>query len=369
MNDEMKHPLFDQVRQRQDTALDQGSELRARNAAAAWNARRGKPGRRGLRLTLGLGLAGAAALVVAIAVRPAPIQYRVETARMQFSDGSTVALAAGATARVAETGARHVRLSVTVGQARVHVIPGQGVRWRVDAGPFSVHVKGTIFDVAWQPEKKTFQLAVIEGRVEVDGPTSGPSGETKRRSVGQGEVLEVDLRPLRPVTEPLPEPPVPVTAPPASHRSRGSVASAVPSAPRAPVVPGDSRDICGAKDARALLALADAARASGEPAHAAQAYECVRTRAPGTDDAALAAYMLGRLASETAADPARAARWFKRYLDERPRGELAEPSLGRLMEAQASLADVEATRRTARTYLERHPRGIHADLARRILGP
>jgi ferric-dicitrate binding protein FerR (iron transport regulator) len=41
--------------------------------------------------------------------------------------------------------------------------------WRIDGGAFSVEVKGTRFDVSWDPRSDRFSLDLFEGTVSVEG--------------------------------------------------------------------------------------------------------------------------------------------------------------------------------------------------------
>ena len=110
-----------------------------------------------------------------------------------------------------------------------------------------------------------------------------------------------------------------------------------------------------------LLLLGDTARLSGHADHARHAYLTLRRRFAGSTAAAQAAFHLGRLAGG-------GDRWFETYLAEQPGGPLAEAALGRLLEAAVQRGDVARARVLAKTYLERHPAGAHADQAREILG-
>jgi hypothetical protein len=71
--------------------------------------------------------------------------------------------------------------------------------------------------------------------------------------------------------------------------------------------------------------------------------------------------LLGRVFFEQLEEPARAAHWFGVYLDEQPGGELADDALSRLAEARALSGDHAGAREAARRYLERNPKGPHAD--------
>ena len=125
--------------------------------------------------------------------------------------------------------------------------------------------------------------------------------------------------------------------------------------------------ICASAGAGDLWALGDAARLGGGPGRSVQAFSTLRTRFPGTAEAASAAFILGRIAQDQNRDPGGAAGWFSRYLAEQPGGAFAEDALGRLVEADDKLGDEAGARRAAERYLAAYPNGSHAGYARRVL--
>jgi TolA-binding protein len=125
--------------------------------------------------------------------------------------------------------------------------------------------------------------------------------------------------------------------------------------------------VCRSANAVELLALADAARLSGETSRAVEALLMLRQRFPGSTSAATGAFSLGRLAFEKRGNYGDAARWFQTYLNEQPQGPLMGDAIGRLMEARDRGGDRAAARRDAERYLERFPTGPYAGTARVIL--
>ena len=91
-------------------------------------------------------------------------------ATLRFSDGSTVALAGGARARVAEVTEKGARVVLEEGEASVHVVHAPGTAWSIEAGPFSVAVTGTVFDVGFHAAEQTLEVRMREGSVLVRGP-------------------------------------------------------------------------------------------------------------------------------------------------------------------------------------------------------
>ena len=124
---------------------------------------------------------------------------------------------------------------------------------------------------------------------------------------------------------------------------------------------------CEASGSAELMALGDAARFSGQTGAAEHAYLTLRRRFPGDGRSALAAFSLARIAFDQRGAHAAAARWFETYLRESPGGPLAREALGRLMESLQRSGQTDRARSVAEQYVARHPRGPHAELARRLV--
>ena len=69
----------------------------------------------------------------------------------------------------------------------------------------------------------------------------------------------------------------------------------------------------------------------------------------------------------TRRQPGSACRWFDRYLQESPRGRLAQEALGRLVDACEKAGRHGRARRGAKTYIARYPRGIFRRVAEHVL--
>jgi hypothetical protein len=185
--------------------------------------------------------------------------------------------------------------------------------WRVIAGPLTVRVTGTRFDVRWSAQSEEFSIAVTEGSVVISGSVVGPersvrAGETLRVFVAERR-LELTNAALRAASA-RSTPPV---ASPKDHvqSAPGTVAPGAPSEPRqlgsraepAPSArPADWRELarkgslreafalaeasgfdaaCQGASAAELLQLGDGARLSGSPARAKQALMRLRSSFPG----------------------------------------------------------------------------------------
>jgi hypothetical protein len=118
-------------------------------------------------------------------------------------------------------------------------------------------------------------------------------------------------------------------------------------------------------DGNGLLLLADAARLAKRAPDARRVLLRLRERFPMSAPAAAAAFRLGRLDAD--AEPAEAARWFERYVEEAPGGPLVREASGRRLEALVQLK-APSVAHEARRYLEQWPEGPHAALARRWAG-
>ena len=323
----------------------------------------------------------------------APAAERVP---LQFSDGSRVVLEPLCRARVAETEARGAAILVESGRVAVDVVHRPQGRWRLSLGPFSVHVTGTRFGVEFDPVRETLTLEVHDGRVVASGCHLGEgrpvhAGERLRASckTRQLEIVtrETEDRPELRGSAQQPgegEPVLPQASAkvvPESHPAAATAeGAAAPSAKwRGLLAQGDYKGAflaaklagfereCETAGSSELMALGDAARFSGQPAAAEHAYLSLRRRFAGDGRAALAAFSLARIAFDQRGDHAAAVRWFDTYLRESPEGPLAREALGRLMESLQRSGQTGRARGVAEQYVARHPRGPHAELARRLM--
>jgi TolA-binding protein len=264
-----------------------------------------------------------------------------------------------------------------------------------------VMVKGTAFHVGFDAEKGRLALQMREGVVEVRGPSSD-----RRLTLRAGESLELfakapaaehqtdDSSPGKLAMLEQPSPSTGMPAPGAvdsqpmptpghlSHRARSKAgespvdnqhawANLIARGEFAAVVKdAEDRglDVALARvSAAELTSLADAARYTRRYDLARQALLRVRDRFPGSNRSSDAAFFLGRLAeSGASSSPKTALTWYETYLRESAQGPYAGEALGRQI-ALFSQSDRPRARAASRQYLERFPRGSHADLARSLL--
>jgi TolA-binding protein len=304
------------------------------------------------------------------------------TLPLAFSDGSQLLLGPKARARVVEINERGARVVLERGRLHAQVAHRADTRWRVDAGPFQVHVVGTQFDVAWEDER--FTLVLQEGAVRVVGPTM-----REGRTVRAGEHFELTVASQAHVTHAASPPP---DRSPAPARTAEPPAAAQPASLRPAAAPAKAstgwRKLAGeGAYEQAFIALshegfelvishvgpadlkivADLARFSHHPGHANSALSALRARFPNAREASDAGFQLGRLAFDQRAAPAEAAGWFTAYLDEHPEGAFTREASGRLIECYERLHDHARARVAAQRYLAAHPSGPHQALAKAVL--
>jgi transmembrane sensor len=309
---------------------------------------------------------------------------------IHFSDGTEVALQPESQARVIEVTEAGAHLMLESGRAWVSVTPNRKGHWTFSAGPFIVEVKGTRFEIGWNPREEIFQLTLTEGRVTISGCALGDArplfaGETLRASCRTNDFQiastaassSFPAKGQEPVDPPLspPNDSAVVAAPSSSSRSLGGVTSETwqtlarankfKEAFRHVNERGFDAELARA-DAEDLMLLGDVSRLSGNYGHALRAYQKVRSRAPGTEWAANAAFSMGRVYFDQRDAYGEAARWFGTYSNERSDGPLAREALGRQMEALSRAGDRAGADRAAEQYLRQYPKGPHAPLARTL---
>jgi TolA-binding protein len=317
---------------------------------------------------------------------------------ISFSDGSTLRLEGGGSARILDVTPHGARVGIERGTLRADVVPRAGNAWSVVGGPFEIRVTGTSFDAGWDPDTEVLRVTMREGHVVVRAACLDHDHDHER-ALAAGDSVTLSCAGAKGSASALASPSVePVSSPRVTGTPAPRALAVAPSAevPPSDVAPsaeiplaswreraraGDNKGalaaaesedfgaLCGSLSAADLLELGTIARLAGRSARAIEAYSAVRRRFGGSDAAATAAFHLGQLAFDGAHAYADAHRWFTAYLAERPGGALAGEALGRTMEAEQRLGDLAAARETARRYVARYPAGAHADLANSLLAP
>jgi hypothetical protein len=359
-----------------------------------------------------LGLAAAAALY--ISQKPSNLTFAVgnddrhgtlgnwvsasehEVLPLRFSDGTNILLQDTAQARVTELQTKGAHVVLERGKMSASVVHQQGTHWEMQAGPFTVFVRGTRFNIHWSPESAAFSLELTEGKVDVTGP--GLSGY---KSVDAGQTLEVSGGPEgwhlgRPAVAPSNDSEktdggspsnsasgpdilgINDLAPIGSAVSPRIVASANPTWQELATAGnyGDSltlakkvglSKIYASGTVSDLTRLAQVARFAGASDTARGALRAIRERFAGSSESAMATFDLGRLSFDSSGRYLEAAHWFREYLREFPHGNLAREALGRLVESLERGGDHLGAREAASDYLLKYPNGPHAGLSRRLL--
>jgi hypothetical protein len=333
-------------------------------------------------------------------------------AEVRFSDGSNLALDPGTSTRVTELGPNGSHVFLESGHAHVRVTHRPHAHWTVDAGPYSVRVIGTEFDIRWSGTEEMFDVQLHKGSIVVSGPLAsrGLSLEAGQRlvaNVKQGEIFldrgsagtgttsrqapsdeeaqpaaatdEVgtaegrgSARTLPPVRGGHARPGL--SAPPAS----ATTSDAVPWARR--VAGGDFQGVLADAERRGLettigtasvadlAALADAARYVRRSEVARRALLAERSRFPKSREGREAAFFLGGLSEDEAGGEAskQALAWYDRYLAESPKGAYAGNALGREMVLVHKLQGAASAKPLAERYLARFPDGPYASAARTL---
>ena len=324
---------------------------------------------------------------------------------IQFSDGTQVALVAGARGRIATVDARGARVTLDEGEAHVAVVPRLGARWQFDAGPFVVHVQGTEFGLAWKGDEGRLDVRLHKGSVTVTGPLSAEvialhPGQWLTVRLAAREVfvrefdraasaaLSGDATATPAATTPATRvpglaPPAPAPAPaggPARTRRPLHASPAQPASPDLAWGParaeGDWNRILDLATQRGLdrtlaerssedlALLADAAYYLRRDDIAERALLAQRQRFPGSTRAKDAAFLLGRIVEAKVGGASAALDWYDRHLEEAPNGAYASEALGRKLTVLARLHGKVAARPVAAEYLRRYPGGSYARAAR-----
>jgi ferric-dicitrate binding protein FerR (iron transport regulator) len=322
---------------------------------------------------------------------------------LRFSDGSEIALAARARARVGSMDEHGARVILERGEAHVYVEHEPGTHWTFDAGPYVVAVTGTAFALSWREDTQRLDVRLENGTVSVRGPVSDApltlragqwltarGGDVRIRGLDAADDLDASAASLlvAPSADVPPDsagtpwtsqsPTEPNVAAPGSGTGRGATGR-----PRDHDWAGDLTrgrpfkaivddavalgvdGVFAQSGSSELAALADAARYTLRQDIARGALLAQRRRFSGSDHARAAAFDLGRI-EEAGQNPRAALTWFDTYLAEAPNGRYASEALGRKMTLVKLFQGREAARSWADLYLRRFPSGTYADAARAV---
>lgn len=307
-----------------------------------------------------------------------------EPASILFEDGTRFEIGAQSSSRVVDVGANGARVLLESGKLTADVVPRANGKWAVVAGPYTISVTGTRFDVQWSAADQRFAVQLIEGSIVVRGPMA-EQGITM--AAGQHLAADVDRRALHVTDGEAPTASTP-SAPPAASVGASPPPSSRPSATATAAAPAPAPASWSQLNARGayaevmdraramgiesvlsggsidqLVALGDAARYTGDGATSRNVLLALRKRFPSSAGAKTAAFLLGRMAE--GGSPATAITWYDRYLAESPGGTYAAEALGRKMVVLSRTQPARA-RAIAAQYLKLYPRGGYAEVARRL---
>ena len=314
---------------------------------------------------------------------------------LDFSDGTRFRVEPSSRVRVLDVDRHGASVSLENGSLHADVVHRSEGAWRVIAGPITVRVTGTRFDLRWSVLTEEFSVSVSEGSVVVAGSVVGNerpvrSGETLRVHVGEKRLTLTNSTESAKLARHDPTVAAGQTPTSANSSAPERVEPAPPTSSLSPELSprDDWRELarrgllkkaftaaeasgfdaaCQAATPAELLELGDAARLSGRPERAKQALLALRKRYPSDARRAAAAFALGKVAFDQERAYAQAAEWFSTSLREQPNGSLSREAAGRLVEAYQRAGNVAPARRAASEYLGRYPDGPHADVARSIV--
>lgn len=300
------------------------------------------------------------------------------TARLSFSDDSTLDLGESSRLRVVGRTTHGAQLVLEGGRVKAHITHTDTTDWTIGAGPYAVHVVGTTFEVVWLPESGALEVRVDEGTVSVSGPGADAVVRAPQTIHMQAQLVEVPSALPSAIASAPPE--VPVVVPDAGVAPLRGVDLVPPVSWSSRVAKGEfdaviddaqKRGIDGVLStapASDLGALADAARYTRKLDLAKRALSAERSRFPGTAGASDATFLLGKISEDDDHAPKAAIAYYNEYLGSAPSGTYEQESLGRKMMLERTQAPDEAKTSAAR-YLERHPQGPYAAAARQIASP
>jgi len=307
-------------------------------------------------------------------------------ADLAFSDGSRVTVAPHTTLSVDLLGKRAALTRLMDGRLHVAVHHEPDTNYRFLAGPYEVQVVGTEFDLEWHAQAAGLTLVMQSGEVRVLGdgsPRQVRAGETLRLPVNREPAREAALDappPARPPSSvsavaalPLPSKDASVKPSAASARAPEADWSALLNTGQFAAIMRDAdarggERLLDSAPAGDLKVLALAARYTGRRALSLRAWQTLRTRYAAYAVNQGAAFFLAR-GYEEQGDSTEALRWLTRYLAESPGGAYASEALGRRLVLLAKSGQRADAVSTARSYLERYPRGAYAKSAKLVLQP
>jgi hypothetical protein len=328
-----------------------------------------------------------------------------ETMEIRFDQGSRFKVNDGCAARVVESGEQAVTIELSKGDITANVKGNKKTHWKINAGPFTVTVLGTSFDVSWDAASSDFDVKVKRGVVLVQGAglsrygvrllagqqlaANGRSGDVSMSTPQHGAVGTddgIDGVSGKGLNDDSVDSSNELDTLSSSelidrekrigkdHSIRGNRHQWVSlyrqgrfeDAVLAAEKEGLAR-MYGSADAQTLWNLADAARNAHRVGISNDSLLALRKRFPTSRKAKLAAFIIGRSAMDLSGSLPVATQWFQMYLTESPDGPMAEEVHGRLMTVYSRMKRPAAAKRIAAQYLQRYPNGLYVGRAKQVL--
>jgi TolA-binding protein len=277
------------------------------------------------------------------------------------------------------------------GRARVDVRHEPKTDWIIVAGPYTIRVTGTSFDVSFEMRTQMLEVAMRSGSVLVEGPGIASPVEVRgsqrfvqgaRAPEAAGSaapppsdesaapapaVASAEPLPGRPTSSSVPVPSAVASVAVASFGAASWASLAGKGQYGAVLEQAEKMGIERALTTAAapdLMALGNAARFGGKSDLSARAYQAVRARFGGAPEAANAAFFLGRMVEGQS--PNMAIGWYERYAAEAPAGAWVAEAMGRRMVLLKKSGAHDAAIEAARQYMTRFPQGPYAGVAREM---
>jgi hypothetical protein len=272
------------------------------------------------------------------------------------------------------------------GAIDVHVRPRSNAHWVFNAGPFRVNVKGTAFNLEWQPKEERFSLKMWTGVVVLQG-RNGRDSLTVRAGESVALAGSDDLARISKTSSFGAESPPPgdVAAESSAGGHPGDV-EAQPSPSTAPASSSSSsrkrlgarreeRDQASSRDSwssllehGAFTEIVEQAQRRGVESVLQRGAVADLTTLPETDRAKNSAFFLGRLGESANASTEKVLDWYERYLHEAPHGPYEEGALTREMVLLRAQKSWPRARLVAERYMREYPTGTYRDLAVSLAG-
>ncbi len=94
----------------------------------------------------------------------------LEASVLRLAGGTSIRFGSDARGRVEESGIAGGRVRLEQGTLHLEAVSQPGTTWRIEAGPFTLHVTPTRSQVAWWPSTGDLEVILTDGSVLLEGP-------------------------------------------------------------------------------------------------------------------------------------------------------------------------------------------------------